>query len=61
MKHIEQKGSTKEAPPWHGLQKSLEDLNMFNSTNLILNSDVLINASSPCTYKSRYKKGIQQR
>ena len=32
---------TKEAPPWNGQQKkSLEGLNMFDGTNLMVISDV---------------------
>ena len=34
------KWSTKEEPSWNGQQKSLEGLNMFNSINITLNSDV---------------------
>ena len=34
-----QKGST-EAPPWNGQQKIMEVLNMFNGTNITLNSDL---------------------
>ena len=53
----------------------LEGLNLFHGANLTLSSDVdqdtymfglherpqLIHASSPRTYKSRYKKEIKQR
>ena len=40
IKPSKQNGPTKEAPPGNGQQKSVEDLNMFHGTNLILNFDV---------------------